>query len=77
MMKKIYKKTKESLRAADRLTMILACIVLVFTITAFTTFAAEEDDGEGDDVNAIINGTEVNISYFSGLATNADRKSVV
>lgn len=71
MMKKIYKKTKESLRAVDRLTMILACIVLVFTITAFTTFAAEDDDGEGDDVNAIINGTEVNISYFSGLATNA------
>ena len=68
MIKKIYEKTKESLRTADRLTMVFACIVLVFTLTMINVHAA---DAAGDDANTNLGGVEINIAHFSGIATDA------
>ena len=66
MLAKIYNKTKNSLRTADRLTLILALIVVIGIITLLPVHAEE-----GDDVDTNIGGTEVSISYFSGVISDA------
>lgn len=66
MLAKIYNKTKNSLRTADRLTLILALIVVIGVITLLPVHAEE-----GDDVDTNLGGIEVSISYFSGVISDA------
>lgn len=85
MLAKIYSKTKQTLKTADKLTAVLMVMLLVLTMCVIPVFATDpapesgdgSGEGSGSDAASTSTNMDASISYFSGLMTNSFSNAVL